>query len=160
MRFSVDESQLRALDRQLAEAGRAFTPRLTGSILVNAARPMLTALRNNTPVGKQRRYGKGRLKRDGAGDGTYDRGGATRRDARIRQGSLTRGDEVATVVVGISKRRGRVGWRTRFTTQGTKRSRKNEFIRRTEDQTAGLVELRFAQSAQVVVSRILSRNTR
>ena len=159
MQITIDDSQLRAFDRQIAESRGAFTPRNLDGILVKVARPILKVLRSNTPVGKQRSRGKGRTKADGPGDGTYDHGGATLRDTRTRivKGG---GDEVSAVIIGVSKRRGKVGWRTRFITRGSKHNRKNDFIARTERQTEGIPQAIFLEEANKVVSRILTRNAR
>lgn len=159
MQITLNDSELRDLDRRVAESGGAFTPRNVDQILAKAARPVLVVLRTNTPVGKGKMKSKSRTNKNGTGDSTYDRGGATRRDTRIKviKGA---GGEVSAVLIGVSKRRGKVGWRTHFITRGTKRNRRNDFISRTESQTAGVVQSIFAASASEIVSRILARNAR
>lgn len=159
MRIAIDDSELKVLDRRVAESKGAFTPRNVDSILVKVARPILKVLRSNTPVGRYKRFGKGRLKIDSTGDGTYDHGGATLRDTRTKIVKAA-GDEVSAVVIGVSKRRGKVGWRTRFITRGSKHNRRNDFIARTEQQTDGLAQSIFLSEASTIVNRILARNAR
>lgn len=158
MRATVDVSELRQLDRDLQRAGRAFDERAQGQALRLAGRPMLKQARIEVPVGKRKRTGKGRLARDGAGDGTYDRGGATKRDLRLKIVKNTLGQP--TLIVGVDKRRGHTGWRTKFTTRGTSHNSANDFLGRTESKRINVVISSFGQAAQEIVLRTLRRYDR
>lgn len=135
MNLTLDTRDMNRLDTLLATAGRYFTSQVAGQILAEAAKPMLIRVRNDTRV----------------------RSGATRRDARIRTVAGVNG-EVTRVLVGISKRRGKSGFRTRFQVKGTRYQRANDFLSQAEAETAFLVRDRFFMVAESRVARLLKRN--
>ena len=135
MQFTIDDSAIRDIERQLATVGKAFTPAVLGQIMTRAAQPMLTAVQDEAPV----------------------RTGATVRDARIRVVPAAASGESIRVLIGISKRRGKVGYRTRFRTQGTRFQSADDFLSRAETKGLAPTVAIFAASCQTVVSRILTR---
>ena len=156
MQFTIDDSAIRDIERQLATVGKAFTPTVMNQILVRSAQPLKTAVQNEIPIGSRRRRGLGRLKRDGAGDGTYDRGGISRSQVRI-WARPPRNDESGRILIGVSSQKGKVGWRQKFTLRGTKFQRANDYNTRAETAGLPLTLAIFGASCQTVVSRILTR---
>lgn len=158
--FSLDNAQLLALDKDLAKVGKTFDRSVTGRVLRQALKPTLQAVKRNAPVGKNkarssatRRGRGGKVKRDG----TYDRGGATRRDARILIVNGV-GTEVVRGLVGISKSRGHVGWRTHLITRANlHRKVADDFLSKSEKETERDVERGFADEATNVVQKVLSK---
>ena len=158
VRFTFDDAQLRVFDAQLGRVGKVFTKGTSGKILRSALKPTLAAVKRNAPVGKTkvRSTGKfagrsGKLKRDG----TYDKGGATRRDARIL--IVRGGNELETIgLVGISKSRGKVGWRAHLITRPNLNRRvANDFLGKSERETETLVLSNYEQTAVDVIQNEL-----
>ncbi|CCH54483.1 hypothetical protein BN8_03658 [Fibrisoma limi BUZ 3] len=151
----LDTRQLTNLNRQLNQAGRAFDDQVAGKVLRQAVQPMLPAMRLEAPVGA----GNERIslrRRDNVNANDYRRGGATRRDLRIKLVAGVDG-EAARVLIGVDKRRGKVGWRAHFITRGTVRMAANDFIQRTYDKTIAIVRFLFGEEAQSVVTKLLKQ---
>jgi hypothetical protein len=159
----LDANDIRTLAVDLAKAGRALDKQTSGQIMREAAQPMLTATRQEVPVGripffKSAAINRGRLK-GSPGDytGTYARGGATRRDLRLKVVDGI-GDETARVLIGVDKRSGYVGWRTHFITRATAKDPSvNDFLSRAEGRTIDVVISRIGPAAQIVVRKILAK---
>ncbi|RIV20327.1 hypothetical protein DYU11_19950 [Fibrisoma montanum] len=172
MNVTVDTTQLERLDGRLTRAGRFVSDRqVVGRALKKAGEPVLNRLRVNTPVGPgNERISLRRSTRRGYSSNAYRQGGATRRDARLKV-VAGKGNEVARLLAGIDKRRGKVGWRTPFTTRGTRdrytktprryvgRVRANDFLGRTERETLPGFVADYGQTMSDQVERILTTTT-
>jgi len=138
--IDIDVSELVALEKGLARYESVLPRSVAGSALRTAAKPMYQAARAGVPVGK-----KGNVQ-----TGALARGGATRRDMRMKIVSGTQHGEVARVLIGVSKKTGKVGWRTHFITRGfTDRSGKkhgpNDFLKVAFDATIITVQSTFGK---------------
>lgn len=168
MPLILDANQLYEFDRTLSRVGRVFDKNTSKRILRIALAPAEAAVKREAPEAQRgsvtfRTFStkRGKIKRDG----TYDRGGATKRDVRILMVNPV-GDESARGLVGVSKKRGKVGWRTLFLTRGTRnrRTRKgwnrgatraDDFLDRGERQSEYLVEREFENGAEALVRKEL-----
>lgn len=157
MDVTINTSMLTQLNNDLKTVGRSLDRSVVGPALVDAAKPLLIAAEQEAPIGKIPRYkstlvsrgkSKGQTRRI---TGSFARGGATRRDVRLRSVDGN-GAEVARVLVGVSKKSGKVGWRTQFL-------RKN-FIRLAYNRTVDVVELRLMNSLTQTVAKVLARAAR
>ncbi|MBD2705612.1 hypothetical protein IC229_33700 [Spirosoma sp. BT702] len=159
MAIRIDAQQLAQFDKDLAKAGRAFDYNVTATILRKSGKPMLAAAMTLVPIGSTFRYERGRNSGDSSVGGTYDRGGATRRDLRLKVVSDAQGN--AVLLVGVNKNRGHVGWRTHLITRANKNRRTpNDFLGKAESQTIDIVINSFGTDAQEVIRRILKRAAR
>lgn len=138
--ITLDAKELSRLNKGFEKYQNAIPVSIARKALREAAQPMLRSAKNLVPVGgKIQKYGKART--------DQDRGGATRRDIRIafvKQENL----EIARLVVGVSQKSGRVGWRTHFITRGfTDRGgsfhRGKDFLTEAHDNTIGEVQNTF-----------------
>jgi hypothetical protein len=132
------------------------------SVLRKAVKPMLEKAQSEVPVshaGGERIS----LSKRGATANSYRRGGATRRDLRIKAVS-PKANEVGRVLVGVSKRADKVGWRTIFITAGTKnrqtksganrgRVRANNFLQRAYNGTIDGVRADFQKQYRIAFVR-------
>lgn len=137
--ITYDAKQLMELNSKFAKYQNAILPSLAKKALREAAQPMLRSARNLVPIGGQIAYKKG--------GSDQDRGGATRRDLRI-QFVKVEGQEVARLLVGVSQKSGKVGWRTHFVTRGwTDRGggkhRGKNFLQEAHDNTIEIVQDSF-----------------
>lgn len=170
MGLKFNTSQLEVLSRKLAGAGREFGRPEMSRAMKKALRPMLSAARSAAPVSRKSIIGHGVLTSKSGKtrrDGTYDKGGALRRDMRIRivEGQ---GSEYLRGLVGVDKRRGHVGWRAVFVTRGTvaRRTRKgynrgsnraNYFLDRAERVGMPLAISSLGNDARAIVENIVRR---
>lgn len=154
MEISIDTRQLQALEFRLNTVGRSLNKQTLSPALVDAAQPMLTAVRQETPVGPVPRYksatitrgrNKGGVRRT---TGSFARGGATRNSVRLKAVEGV-GNEVVRVLAGVSKKRGKVGWRTHFI--------KKDFVRLAYRRTFEVVTQRFMTSLTKTVDKIINR---
>jgi hypothetical protein len=106
--ITLDSKELAALSAGFSRYEAAIPRSVAAGALRESAKPMLNAARSAAPVGKP---GKKALRAD------YRRGGATRKDLRIRA-VKGEGKEIGRVLVGVSQKKGKVGWRTHFITRG------------------------------------------
>lgn len=141
--MSFDASQAAALDRALGRYKQIIPNSAASKGIRKALKPMLEAAKSEVPVGG--RVSKGKRSE-------YDQGGATRRDLRIRI-VKPEGDEAARGLVGVSKKRGKVGWRTHLITRKNKnRKAPDNFLerayRQTIDQTVQILGTSIEQSVR------------
>lgn len=119
--ITADTKELEKLEKGLTQFNSILPKGVAAVELRKISRPVLQKVKALVPVGKTKSndgWGKTR-------GPAYRRGGATRADARIKVVNPNQG-EIARVAVGISKAKGKVGWRTGFLTRGTKdRKRRN-----------------------------------
>ena len=154
MEIQVDTSSLKQLESDLATVGRSLDKRTLGPALVDAAQPLLIATQQEAPIGKLPAFKSATIARGPRKGsprrttGSYARGGATRRDVRLKAVEGV-GDEVVRVLDGVSKRQGKVGWRTHFL--------KRDFIRDAYVRTIDVVKARFLASVTKTVAKILQR---
>lgn len=128
------------------------------SALRRVTKPMLRRTQAEVPVahaGREHnplRAGQRAVKR-GSNPNYLRRGGATRRDLRIKA-VKPEPSEIGRVLVGVNKKSGHVGWRTIFITRGTKirRNKKGQnrgkmspdnFLQRSYDSTIDGVRVDF-----------------
>lgn len=121
------DNYLRALDA----LGKGISEKVLGEALFKAAKPMEEAMKANAPVGPFRP----------SSDPEYRRGGATRDD--VRRKIVYDVVNTASVLIGVSKSRGGVGWRAHFIEQGTKKWAGHPFIERSGKQTENMVVSTF-----------------
>lgn len=140
--ISIDARELQQLDRGMSRYRNAVPKSVSNGALRKALRPMFRAAQAEVPVGK----GSERisLKRRGATANDYRRGGSTKRDLRIKA-VRAEGDEITRLILGVSKKRGKVGWRTHFITGGTERMGRNDFLQRAYDQTIAEVSMIYSR---------------
>lgn len=171
MGLKFNTSQLDALSRKLAGAGREFGRPEMSRALKKALGPMLSAAQQTAPVSRKSIIGhvgtltsrSGKMRRDG----TYDKGGALRRDLRIRvvEGQ---GSEYIRGLVGVDKRRGHTGWRAVFITRATAyrrtkkgynrgRNRANDFLDRAERVGLPIAISSLGSDARAIVENIVRR---
>ncbi|QHV99223.1 hypothetical protein [Spirosoma endbachense] len=158
MRGSIDTRELFVLDRKLARTGRVVDARFMGRTMRVAVKPMLDIAKREVPIGqrlfrsqKVRRLKSGKTKRDG----TYDKGGATKRSLRILVVPGSQG-EVVRVLVGASKKRGYAGWRTHLITRpNIHRRGVDDFLSRAESQGGALAEASLTTALHAEVEKEL-----
>lgn len=152
----VDTSEIVKLAKAMEKYSRIFPKEKANAALRKAVRPMLAAAQIEAPVsfdGQTRVSLKHRKK--GNAVNSYRQGGATRKDLRVKS-VQAEGDELGRVLIGVSKKRGKVGWRTPFITKGTKerktkkgkrtgRVSPNNFLQRAFDRTFPSVREAFAR---------------
>jgi hypothetical protein len=151
-KVTVDTKDLKHFEESLSRYGQVMPTATTNRILSKATKVMLNAARIQAPVSKGGRT-RISLKHRSAGKnaGAYAQGGATRRDLRIKVVPPGAG-ESGRVLVGVSKRSSKVGWRTKFITHGTKdrktkkgvsrgRVKANNFLQRAYDLTFPTVKV-------------------
>ncbi len=151
----MDSSSLKPLIQDLRSVGRALDWKVLGGALVGASKPAVRSVQQEAPVG-QDGYERVSLSRGRGRRNDYRRGGATRRDVRAKAVDGV-GQEEVRVLIGVSQKRGKVGWRTHFITFGTIRMRANAFIDRGVNRVIGEVKNNFMNSLNGVVQRILKR---
>lgn len=134
--ISGADTEIRALD----QVGKGISERAMGGILFTAAKPMELRMKANAPVGPYVPTLKG---------SDYRRGGATRDDVR-RKLVFDKPNE-ATVLVGVSKGYGKVGWRTHFTEYGTKSWRGRPFVERSGQASQAQVVRAFNNGIEKLV---------
>ncbi|KQS33969.1 hypothetical protein [Dyadobacter sp. Leaf189] len=126
--------------------------------LRNAVRPMFRSAQRLAPSGRVvSKSGWGKNKGP-----EFARGGATRRDIRIKL-VPARGQETARVIVGVSKKSGKVGWRTHFITRGfTDRGgrfhRPDNFLQNAYDYTIEIVRTSFQKEVLLSFRKWARRN--
>lgn len=160
LELKFNDQALRDLENRLRATGKVFNEkRLVGGILRRSMEPLQQGLQQNAPVWRDPKGGGGGERvslrqRSNPNSGAYRRGGATRADQRIKivEG---RNGEVVRGLAGTSKGAGRVGWRTRFITLGTKFVRANDFITRAFNQRFGDVVALFQAESDKTIKRIL-----
>jgi len=143
--IKIDAEDLKKLARGL-DAYQSMMPKtVASSALRRSVRPMSQEARRLAPKGKVKSSeGWGKYKGP-----EYARGGVTRRDVRTKMVPGVAG-ESARAVIGVSKKKGKVGWRTHFITQGfTDRggrfhSGKN-FLENAFESTIGVVRDNFGK---------------
>lgn len=170
MGLTFNTSQIERLSRQLASGGREFGRQEMSRAMKKALGPMLSAAEQGAPVSKLSIIGHGSLTNKRGvtrRDGTYDKGGALKRDLRIRvvEGQ---GDEYLRGLVGINKSRGHSGWRAPFTTRGTQmrktkkgynrgRNQANDFLDRAERIGLPLAISSLGADARTIVENFVKR---
>ena len=152
IKVTADTSGLNKVDQGLARYSKIMPTDTTNRILKKATKPMLNSAKANAPVSKGGRT-RISLKHRSAGKNAnaYAQGGATRRDLRAKVVPPEK-DESGRILIGVSKRSSKVGWRTNFITRGTRirfsktgkslgRVSKNNFLQRAYDQTMPMVRV-------------------
>ena len=136
MRLDIDARDLDRFRLTLRDAAKQYPKSVVSAALKDAAKPMLTAARQEVPVRK----------------------GATRRDLRLKSVRL-RGGDVA-VLIGVSKKKGKSGWRTHFITRGSAHNRKDDFLGRAYDRTIGVVVESLGNSLGKKIEAYFKRRTK
>ena len=162
MKIVIDTTDIDKLARAMSRYGGIMPTSKANQALRKAARPMLLKARQEVPVWKGDRErislaaGRAAIGR-GSDPNYYRKGGATKRDLRV-MAVAPRFFEIARVLVGVSKRKGKVGWRTHFIEQGTQSRytkkgrmyrgaiRANPFLQRSFDQTIFSVRKEFSET--------------
>lgn len=124
--------------------------RAIGGILNEAAKPMEAVMKSNAPDGRMNF--NMRLSSFLGQSHSGDRGGATRRD--IRRKIVYDSDSTATVLVGVNRNKGHVGWRAHFIELGTEKWAGKPFIERSGLQTQSQVIERFKDGVEAKVNEI------
>lgn len=141
LRVKADFSEAQQLAITLDRAGLIYPKGFVSGALREAVTPMLRVARQEVPVGKNGaervslHYGRT------SSSNVYRRGGATKRDLRIRIVYNSQNNPVA--LIGVSKKAGKVGWRTHFITRPVRGGGKggninlpgNDFLKRSYDRT-------------------------
>ena len=111
----VDVKDLHKLEAGLRQYDSILPKSVASSAFRNATRPMVKAAKAAAPVGK-RKSANGWGKKKGP---EIARGGITKRHVRIQMiPSKINAGEVSRALIGVSMRKGKVGWRTHFITTG------------------------------------------
>jgi HK97 gp10 family phage protein len=114
-----------------------------------AVAPVLKSMRSLAPVGKVKYNSikKGPI---------YSRGGSTKRDLRIKNVASKNGNE-ANIIVGVSKARMAVGWRTHFLIHGTKRMAKNSFMEKATAENLAVIPVRYERKMRKIIDKRLKK---
>jgi hypothetical protein len=146
MRITFDTRDVNKLANAMRRYAHIMPPQKANSVLRKVVRPMLQRAQSEVPVSNNARERTSlRHRSAGRNANAYRQGGATRRDLRIRT-VPAKASEIGRVLVGVSKRGDKVGWRTVFITKGTKmrqtkkganrgRMKANNFLQRANDAT-------------------------
>lgn len=108
--ITLDATELMKLNSGFERYGHILPKSVVNKALKDAAQPMLRSARSLSPVGSKIAYTT-------KGGTDQDRGGATRRDVRLRI-VKSEGEEISRLLIGVSQKSGKVGWRTHFITTG------------------------------------------
>lgn len=164
MKLTVDTRSVDKLGEAMKRYGSIMPTSAANSVLRRAVSPMYRAAQVEVPVSKNgqlqtsiRHRGKGK-----AAD-AYSTGGATRRDLRVKV-VPPKANEIGRILVGVSKRANKVGWRTVFITHGTKQRKNkrgqnrgrvtaNNFLQRAYDQTIATARVEVVKSYREAFSR-------
>ncbi len=114
MNITVDTRSLDKLTKAISNYSGVMPKQKATTALRKSASPMLRRAQAEVPVSMG-----GRMRTSLKNRSRGPQGGATRRDLRIKT-VPPNGSELTRIIVGVSKRTGRVGWRTHFITHGTK----------------------------------------
>jgi hypothetical protein len=141
--IKIDASELIKLSKGLEQYKSIFPKSASTQALKKSVRPMFRSAQRLVPTGR-------RVAASGWGEkkgSDYARGRATARDLRIKL-VPAKGNESARVLIGVSKAKGRVGWRTHFITRGfTDRGgrfhRGKDFLQNAYDYTIDIVKDNF-----------------
>ncbi|MCF2443651.1 hypothetical protein L0657_06760 [Dyadobacter sp. CY345] len=155
MKVTINTDDLKKLETAMGKYAMIMPTQKANSALRKASQPMFRAAQAEVPVGKMGRE-RISLKKRGVNANAYRQGGATKRDLRIKVVKAEPG-EVSRVLVGVSKRSSKVGWRTPFITKGTKvrKTKKgynrgsvkaNNFLGRAFDSTIDFVRADFQKA--------------
>lgn len=156
--IEVDIKEFQRLEKELRRYETTF--RAPGAkILRDATRPMVIKAKAEAPTGKS-------ISRNGWGKKTgpeFARGGMTKRDIRFTSVPPVINGEISRVLIGVSKRKGRVGWRTHFITKGfTDRGGKkhgpNDFLQRAYDSTIEYAKQYTSREISQALVRWAKRN--
>jgi hypothetical protein len=120
--MNVDAREWSALAEKMRRYESIMPRSVADGALRESAKEMLTTAKSLAPrSGKKIYIPKSKIgaknKNDKLIEGSYRRGGATRKDLRIRT-VKGQGKEIGRVLVGVSKKADKVGWRTHFITRG------------------------------------------
>ena len=157
--LAVDTEELKLLAERILKLSKHLTFDENQSALNFAVKPVLEEMQRTVPVWKKKISFHTRTSRwRGAPqsiDPAYSRGGATKQDLRIKNIRLSKSNE-AKVIVGVSKKKGKVGWRTHFIIHGTKFMKANDFMIRSANSTIDMVEKRYETKAKKLVGKHLN----
>lgn len=156
--IKIDANDLLKLADGLGTYKSIMPKSVASSALRKSVRPMYNSAQRLAPKGRV-------VARDGWGKykgPDYARGGMTRRDVRIKMVPPV-ADESARAVVGVSKKKGKVGWRTHFITQGfTDRGgrfhRGKNFLEDAFEFTIGIVRDNFNREVLLSFQKWARRN--
>lgn len=127
MLVRIDTREIDELSVVMARSAAVLDRQVIKAHLRTALRPMLKAAKAKAPVsGKQYKNKRGDVVgaerislryRKNLNPNDYRRGGATKRDLRIKVVDDRENRADVMGLVGVDKRRGKVGWRTHFITR-------------------------------------------
>lgn len=135
MRFEVQSKELTELQLRISGIPKNISTR---AILRTAVIPTKQLAKQLVPVGEFRPL----TKRESSNALEYGRGGRTRGDIRIKMVSDKAGEMKA--LVGVSKAKNKVGWRSHFIEFGTERMTAKPFLTPAGDATKDTVQRRFS----------------
>ena len=160
IQVGFDTKEVDKIEKAMSRYSKIFPQNKANAVLRKAVRPMLMAAFVEVPVSKgdervSLKSARGAIKK-GYNPNYLRQGGATRRDLRIKS-VAPKGDELGRILVGVSKKASKVGWRTPFITHGTKERRTrggrstgkvapNNFLQRAYDQTISMVRTDFQKA--------------
>lgn len=136
--IKVDVDDLKKLSAGFQKYKDVLPKSVEQRALRRAVRPIFWAARQEVPVGRVvSENGWGRYKGP-----DYKRGGATRKDLRIKTRRTVYGKDTSGVWIGPVDKSGHVGWRNHFITRGVKGGGKgrrintapNDYLKRAHDQ--------------------------
>lgn len=155
----IDTTDIDRLAEAMKRYGGIMPTAKANQALRKSAKPMLSRAQTEVPVwrgGRERiSLAKGRAAIARNSDPNYYRqGGATKRDLRIKAVN-PRSKEIGRVLVGVSKKKGKVGFRTHWIEQGTSdrytksrayrgKIKANPFLQRSYTATIDMVRTDFA----------------
>ncbi len=137
---------------------QAVSDEAVAAQLKRAAEPMREQMVQEAPAGKYKAEGEHIALRHGNShfSGSYRKGGSTKRDVRTKIVKDENG--TVKVLVGVSKGRDKVGWRTHFIVggvAGTARIAKDPFLDRAHDKKIAETENNFLQGVKTIVEKAL-----
>lgn len=149
--ITVNTDEVKKLERGLSQYQSILPKSVAASALKKATRPMVKMAKAEAPVGKSKNV-----------LGGNSRGGATRRDTRVKVVPVESG-EIARLIIGVSKKRDKVGWRTHFITRGFtdrggKRHAANDFLKRAYEATIGAARAEYATEILIAFKKWAQKN--
>lgn len=154
--FRINTQAMDQLGLAMKRYGQIMPTQKANNALRRSVKPMFRRAQSEVPVG---RNGKESISlktarsalRRGSDPNDYRRGGATRRDLRIKAVPPKAG-EISRILVGVSQKRGKVGWRTPFITKGTKVRKTKKGANRGRVQANNFLQRAYSATYQGVVT--------
>jgi|GEM_PF-3224787 len=161
MKVTFDTKDITKLAVAMTRYAKIMPAAKANSVLRKAVKPMYQRARMEVPVsngGKEKTsLSKARNAiRQKSNPNAHRQGGATRRDMRIKVVPAAPG-EMGRVLIGVSKKSSKVGWRTHFITMGTKSRKTKRGANRGSIKANNFLERAFTTTIEGVRTEVQKR---